>query len=430
MRSKLILALLGTAIGQTAVAQEGGTKMVFGLNSGLRASDNWIMEEDPADTSYQFNNALSFSLSSETRSSRIAIDLGANLQHSDISGTGVTSGLSDPTARVSFSRTGPDSVISLNAGVSLADQEIDFSDSIGTRTDSNVGATYSFGTGQRFGGSISADLSETNYTGSPDNDDKTSSISGSLHFQTSAKLTIRPNASITRYVEDDGGDVETTTESIGVGLTAQIDDVSSVKVDVSHKKIDSDNDGVTEGATGRISYMRSVPNGSHTFAVSTDISNEGPRTGLSYSRSLQFAQTQASYGIGASRSADGSDNLTANFDITQPLQRGQVNASLDRGFATDVEGVETLTTSFSAGLSQDLSDTSGIDLSLAFSLTEETMGPTETDASATLSYRMKVAEDWNLTAGLEHRFSDDDTSDPIRGNTVFLTFARTWESIR
>ena len=206
MRKTLGLAIAtGTMIATGAAAQDGGaTRLEFGFASNLRADDNWRMEDPSPGNSFQFSNDLSFGLTTETRSASFSLNLGTEIHSTNIAGDPSVTGVANPYANVQFQQAGPGTSLTLNAGISIADRDIDLSLDDGSATNSNVGGTYSFGEDALFGGSVSASFAQTDYTGTADDDTNTRNVSASLRFEPSPGLTVSPSARQTRYEEESG----------------------------------------------------------------------------------------------------------------------------------------------------------------------------------------------------------------------------------
>ena len=300
----------------------------------------------------QFINGLSYTLSSATRSSSASVSVSADIHHTDISGDPAISGIADPRLSANFTRRAASSELRLNGDILIADQDIDFSDNVGARHDTNLGASFKFGTGQPFGGTLAASHSQSRYD-DPDDDDQTNSLSANLSLQTSPNLTVRPSVSLTRYEADET--VETT--EFGVGFTATLTDVSSINGAINQTEIDVDGTNESRGTTGFLSFVREGQNSTHTFTLSTDVSIEGARTSLSYDRAMQLDDTNANYGFGFARGADDSQTWTANVNLSRSLGTQSFGVNFARDFTTDVEGIETLNSTFGRHLTRRTSVT-------------------------------------------------------------------------
>lgn len=429
MRNKLWIALCCGLAAPIVHAQEGGTRVTFGVSTGLTASDNWTLEEGVEESSFQFATDLTFGLSSQTRNSSASIDLGGQLQHTDIAGTETSTGLADPFINARYTRSGVTDEFQIDGRLEFIDQEIDFSDSDGTRTTGEIGTQYSFGNGLPFGGTVAASMSQSRFDNSSDDDESTASASVSLRFETSPNLTITPRVSFVRYEVGDPVTETTDTTTVGIGFNARINDVSSVNVQVSETSIDGP-DEETSGLTGSITYQREGQNSTHIFSASQDVSNEGTRTELGYGRRLQFGENSGSYGFGLARGADDTETFTANVDISRPVPDGTFSFGLDRSFQTTVDGEETLTTDLSASYSQDLTDAAGFDISAGYNLEEDAEDDQTANGSASIFYRRSLTNDWALRTGWTYNWTRDEADVEVSSNTLSISLNRTWVSFR
>ena len=300
----------------------------------------------------------------------------------------------------------------------------------GSATNSNVGGTYSFGEDALFGGSVSASFAQTDYTGTADDDTNTRNVSASLRFEPSPGLTVSPSARQTRYEVESGPSNITETTVLGVGVSAALNDVTTLNVNLNETTIDDTTDGVSQSIGGSAGVTLAAPNGSHSVTYSQDLASDGTRSALNYNRTIELAASEASYGLGIARGSNDSTTFTANATFSQEVRDGGLSLNLNRSYLTENDGDETLSTDFSASFSRQLTDSDGFDLSADISIDEPTSGTRSTDASASVAYNRNLTEDWNLRAGYEHRYSQDAGSAAIRSNAVFVKVDRSWISFR
>lgn len=432
MRREISVAAVLAGFAAMAVAQQGGTQFSFDLSSELRASDNWTMTDPSLGDSFQFNNTAKFGISSSTRASKVSINLGARLHVTDIAGSsGEVSGVADPFANASFERNTADGGVSLSASISSQDRDIGTSTSMGTVINGDVSGGFTFGQNAPFGGSLNLHHSETDYTdGAPDSDERTTTASASLNLKPTSKLTLSPSASVVRN-EVDAPSSDTETRTVALGATMDVSSAITVSLTASSIEIESEGSGNSSGVTYSASVEAKAQNGSHKVTGQTDISNSGQRTSLNYLRSLDWGGTQAQFGIGVAEGANGDQNMTANVSASRDLPRGALSASIERGYVTGADGAESLDTNIDLSYRQELTESSSLLFSAAFKETDPTIKFRESDTTVTASYSRQIASDWDLTAGVEHRISDDEIApSAVSSNTVFIRFNRSWLAVR
>ena len=263
MAKKLLLVGVCAAAATSAIAQQGGTTLEFGVSTGIRLEDNWLMIASPSDSSAQISTELTFSATSETRTQRIQFNTGLELHYTDIADSALSRGIADPFANVSYKAFGPGSELSLGASVSVADRELDFSDSDGTAINTGLNAGYTFGSEAPFGGSVSISSDQTRYDdGATDDDDQTNSLALSLRFNVSPALSISPFVSQTNYDVTTGATSYADTRNVGISASATLSEVAVLSASVAQTRID-DNGTVSESTTGDVTATLQGQNGSN-----------------------------------------------------------------------------------------------------------------------------------------------------------------------
>ncbi len=431
--------VLATPFGLTS-AQDAGTRVEFGLSTTLRADDNWFMLAAPSGRGVELANALSLDLTSATRTSKVDLAIGADLDSINLPATGVFSGLYDPYARADYSQSGPNSELTLGAEISRIDLDVSrdaFDVGGGDLRNATASARFEFGQDAALGGSFGLSFLSDTYidnTNVANFDEETQTIDGSLSLAVSRKLTLGPKVSRTDYRADDAASTRTVTTVLGVTADADVSEVLNITAAVSRDTIDSTIFALTSTTTSldwNVAATITTPTGSQTFSIDRDLSTAGVRTGVFYDRVFAFPNFSATAGIGLTRTAAGGNEVTASFDLVQPLPNGEVSAELSRQVTTDASGTEEVNASFDGFYTYDLTDDAAILVDLDFSQSYSTAsGPTGGDASLSVSYDRSVTDNWSLLTGYEHRITDDGAGTVARSNAVFVTLSRSWVSER
>lgn len=408
-RSRRHVAILGGCVVALtplpATPQEdGGLRLTFGIAIRAETGSNLALEvPDEGDTS-ELSTRLSFSLSDETRTSRLSLNVAGALAYRDTP-DGTEQGFENPSLRFAWGRTGARSTLDLTAV--LRETELDAlralvldpdtgeisEDLIGEGTQSQAGAdiAYAFGAGEPWGLTLGAGFTNTTFQGEtaePDRD--TQRASASLRFAidptTEATLGLRWST-----FQEDGEERRST-------LRTEID------------------------------ATRNLARGSLSLTFFTEDTEDGTRSGLSLGRAVDLPAGQLSYRIGATRSVDGDIDMTGGLDWTQDLARGAVSLGLRQAVTSGDDDEETLATSLNLGLRQELGPLTGLTLGLTASRSEETATGLVTDNAAfSATLTQSLPRDWALDAGYRHRTRNEDGVGTATSDSVFLELRRSFD---
>lgn len=450
----MILLVAGTAPAQ----EEGGLRMVFGVDSTLRADDNFDLDVDPEGDTVLWDTRLSFGLISQTRMSRLAVNLGSTLRMADFP-DGTDSGFEAPSARLSYSREGARSRISMDANWQNADIRFlsPFDDQVlildeetgepllvsdpGSRERIDFGLRYETGIDAPLGLVLTARHNELNYSDTLDNDyydRETDTFSAQLRLRFSPVTTGFVTASQTNYSDDDTDQTDRETRRIGVSLAHDIDPATQVRASLGTVRIDKTEtvgggvrvNDVDEGLDASLALSRDLTNGSARLSYTHSAGATGDRDTLRVGRAMDLPRGTLSFNIGASQGDSGNTALVADIAYTQTLVRDSFNLSLARAVTGDDDDV--LTTRLRAGWDHEIGELSSLSLDLAYTHVEDGGAGDTTErerANLQLAYNRALTEDWRLSAGYEHRLYDTENQPEARSNGVFVTLKRSF-SIR
>jgi hypothetical protein len=403
-RAGLLCGALAVLVPLPATPQEGGPKLTFGIAIRAETGSNLALDvPDEGDTA-ELSTRLSFSLSDETRASRIALDASGALAWRDTP-DGTEEGFENPSLRFAWGRTGGRSALDVTAF--LRETELDAlrtlvldpdtgeisEDLVGDGTQSQIGAdiTWTFGAGEPWGLTLGAGATETTYRGStPEPDTEQSRASASLRFA-----------------------IDPVTEAT-VGLRwSTFQEDGAAQRDTLHTEL---------GAT------RTLPRGSLSATLFAEETEDGTRSGLTFGRAVELPAGRLSYSLGVTRGTGGDTNLTGAFDWTQELARGSVSLGVRRGVTSGDDDEEVLATSLNLGFRHEIGPQTGLSLGLTAAESENTTtGLVTRNASFSATVTRSLAQDWALDAGWRHRTRDEDGVGTATSDSVFLELRRTFD---
>lgn len=445
-----VLLMAGTAPAQ----EESALRMIFGVDSTLRADDNFDLDVDSEGDTVLWDTKLSFGLISETRTSRLALDLGATARLADFP-DGTTSGFEAPSARLSYSRESARSRISVDANWNKADIRFlsPFADPVlildeeteepvlvtdpGSRTRSDIGLRYETGIDMPVGLVLTARRNELRYSDTLDPDyydRETDSLSARLRLRFSPVTTGSVTASQTLYSAEDDENTDRETRRIDLGLTHEIDAATRLEAALGTARIETTETvgglrqrDVDEGLNASLALSRALVNGSLRLSYARSTGTTGDRDTLRLGRSLDLPRGALTFGVGASQGEGGDTALVGDIAFTQQWTRDAFSLNLARSVRTNDDDEDVLTTRLSAGWEHEIGALSSLSLDMAYTHVEDGGAGTATErerANLQLAYNRALAQDWQLSAGYEHRLDREEGDPDARSNAVFVTLKR------
>lgn len=410
----LSVALLGAVTTASVVPlsaqtyQTGGIQLTFGVVLRLEANDNRALDAVSAGNSFEAAIPLSFGLLSETRASRLALDLSGSLRDLNTPGTASSAGFETPSARLSYERTSASARFALSASL----RDIDLSDggvldddglevitgtatrrntSLETRLDWRDDAPLGFGLLARISDIDFRRGTATDLDGSTLNDSRRRTLQASVRADLSDAARLNMTLGWSDF-EEDGTPGRRETLSFGSTLTVD------------------------------------RPLGAVTASLDVTETLGDPRITASLGRTLAFPLGEVTAQIGATRGANGETNLTGTVDLRRDLPNGTVNLGLTRGVSdSDDTDAERLSTRLNLGYLQDLTPLSSLRFNLGWSEVEDTAtGTTAQNGTFSAVYNRELTQDWGLDLGYRYRYTNNDASSSARSNTIFLELRRTF----
>jgi hypothetical protein len=405
-----LLSLGGVVAALTAGAaltqEGGGLVLTLGVHQRVSLVDNPGLDIPSTGSSARFDTRLSFGVVSETPKNRLAFNLGAVLRGED-GGSGFGFSLDNPSAELAYTRSGPSSSLTLSAflresdlgeGLTLIEGTdgnppvLTFED--GSARTKGVRLAYSWGEGAPLGGTLRAGISDTDY-----------------HDTTDPDL------------------LDNRTVTVGAGFRFALNEVTEATVNLDHRRYDEDGPTAAEDSTTlSAGIVRTLPRGSLNVKLSTSDNEDGSRSGLSFGRVFDLPRGSLSFELGMTEATGSGVDITGSLNWRQDLPNGGLLAGLKRAVANDTDNQETLVTSLSLGMTQELAPRLSLNLGASWTQSEKQATGLATDTTsldASVSYAL--TEDWAMNFGASHKVKDEDGVGSTDSTSVFVSLGRTFE---
>ncbi|NNE80985.1 MAG: hypothetical protein HKN18_12015 [Silicimonas sp.] len=382
---------------------------------------------------------LGVTLSSETRSQSLSLELGAQL----VGDFGRSSSDDFETENVraifSYAREGANSGFDFSASYT----ETTLDDSIflsggtliidtGAVDATRLSMGVELGREGPFGVELDALYFDRNYrnTSDPDlNDTETIEVDAIAHFRINPAYSVRARAGISREDENDVDSSERETHYVGLGLEGETAGGLTYFGDIIYDSTETTTSApsmITEDGIGiELGLTQARVNGSIGLDVSSRIDESGRRSSASVNRAFDFPEGALSFSLGVvDQEGDDSLRVIGALDYTRELAQGDLTASLVQDAATD-SGTPYLNTTLALNFRQEINAVSSWEAGLEFAESNQ-LGGTDDDTRgvATVAYNRSLTEDWSMRTGLEH-IRTTETGLPDRSsNTVFFNIQR------
>lgn len=450
----LALPILPAIAPAIAIAEEsGGLRMRFGLEQRLEYTNNLALELPPEGATAISSTRLSFGLSSETRTERLALDLGAALKLANGPDSPET-GLGDPRLDLSYAREAANARFSFganyrksevdflrpledftdDAGVIVLPEDIDDLTGTGDRTNYAVNTAIELGTAAPLGLALSAGLSGLSYTdvSNPNLVDiRRARAAATVKLRFSETSQGRIGLDYARYEAEDAEETLRETTALEAGLAHDLSARAVLDTMLGYSIIDTEEFGITtraEGLIGRIGLDYAMPNGSLTSEITAKTNQDGTRLGLSFGRSLDLPAGALAFTIGVTRPEGGETAVIGSLFWLHETPDGQITARVDRKVSTTNEDAEKLTTLVALGYDREITALSGLTVDFIYAVTDGTgTDPAVDRGSLTASYRHALTADWSMNFGLALRMREEAGAERAESQSVFVSLRRDFD---
>ncbi len=450
---------VGAIVGGTVFAQEsdetaGGLRLTLGISGTLRADDNPDLSFGDKNATVFQDTRLSFGLINETAVDTLQINLNTGLRLLNESQGGFDASIDDPRVSFSYARQGVNSSFGVTANARQTRLEFfdplvvpdpvegeptDSTDlilSTGTRLSYNLGSTLELGLNDPLGLRLEARHQQRDYNDVTDPDlfdTTTNTLSATLRYDLSPVLSTRLRLSNQQYSAADTLDTERQTQEYTFGAALDLTKTLVLDVSLGATRITTDETIASlrqsreqNGTNASASLVQEMTNGTVAFSFIRSFGVNDARDSVEISRQLDLPRGSLEAAFGATRGDEGNTEATLRLAYVQDLARGSVSASVRRNVSTNTLNEDVLTTQASLGYQTDLTAISSLSLGLDYIRTADGGSGAATDqerATLRASYSRDLTEDVALTAGYQHRLSNED-SDQANSNSVFVTISR------
>ncbi len=243
-------------------------------------------------------------------------------------------------------------------------------------------------------------------------------------------VTYRLGVSGVRYDDDSGTFDDETRVTAGVGLRFDLTETTTATADFGYSLYDDDDDSDRNGTSLNlaISQRRAASSIGGRLGFTDD--GAGLRTTAALTGELRRPDGSIGGEIGATRDGSGDLALVGAARASYALPNGNLDFNLSRR-VTQVEDDATgeeddiVLTTLAAGYSQQVTRDWRAGVNTSYVLTEGLDGAgTDSFGQIGLNVSRALTEDWDLTAGVTHRFETDDDGPDASANTVSLSLSR------
>ena len=439
----------------------GGLTLSFGLDLGLRASDNRRLRPSGGEGELRLVTGVSAGLLSRTQRQRLALDLDAEAVASSDPDDG-DDGIEVERPRLAFAYEREGARARLGGALRLRRVDLDEARLLdlddpfdglpeaddlvvsgGTRTDLDAELEFAAGLDRPLGLELELRADARRYDGVGARSDLTDrDILGAdvaLRLDLARRLTTRLAFGASE-LDDDSGE-ERSTRSAGatavyeatptLRLTAALGraEVESLRFRGTGEDLDGDGEEdrvlrarASDGIEASFGVVRELPRGRISAEIETEIEEGGRRDTLRVARAIALrGGVDLSASVGLSREEGEDPVVVGDLAYTQELARGRLRASLRRRAGASSDGDQVSATSASLGVLRELGRSSRLTLDLDFERLEG--DDEESQSELRLAYVRSLTPDWSLSAGyeFERRLVEDDEA---TANTLFLTLGR------
>lgn len=437
-----------------AIAQEeGGLRMRFGLEQRLEYADNLALELPAEGATAVSSTRLSFNLSSETRTERLALNVGAALKLVD-GPDGRDAGLGDPRLELSYAREAANATFGFDAhyrssevdflrpledfinddGVIELPEDIDDLTGTGDRADYGINTAIELGTAAPLGLALSAGLNRLDYSNVSNADlvdIRRARVKATVKLRFSEITQGRIGLNHARYEAKDAEETLRETTSLEVGLARELSARAVLDTMLGYSIVDTEEFGITtrtDGLTGRIGLDYAMPNGTLTSEITARTNQDGTRLGLSFGRSLDLPAGALSVNIGLTKPEGGDTAVIGSLFWLHELPDGQITARVGRTVSTTNQDTEKLSTLVALGYDHEITALSGLAVDFIYAVTDGTgTDPAVDRGSLTASYRHALTTDWDMNFGLAHRMREEAGAGRAKSQSVFVSLSRDFD---
>jgi hypothetical protein len=390
------LCAVTTALTSSAVlAQDGGVRLVFGLENRLEIARNSDLSVPATGTEVVNATVLSFGLTSETAIDRLEFNAsGALIAENTADPGGTDLDFGRELVSLAYHREVPAAVLDISGSYRSDDLE-SFSDDLttiddtGTRTDMSLAARIEIGRTSSIGFALGVGYDQTDYQDAldPDLDDtSTQTADAALIFHASEITTGRLGLRYSLREDENPGTRRIETLTTFAGLDTALSDRLDLAAEIGYSDSEDEEFDIIDRVRGP--------------ALSLGLTYDMPAGTAS---ALLTVTTDADEG---QRETTGSD-LIGSLRWERPLPDGSIGLNLSRSVSYDSDDDEAVDYSLvRLNWAKTVSDLSSISMDISYELSD---APSERIEQVTLGagYNYRLTEDWSLDSGVGYRVRRD-----------------------
>lgn len=438
--SLLLAAIILPPIGAAIAQEAGGTNAFLTIGQRFRS----ITESGPdqnGDDGTSTVTTLSFGVSSETRSQRLALTANTGLAYyfdGTRADTEDNPDFEDPSVRLAYSKENRAAILSLISTYRerdvgdgfFFDEELDqnVATGSGTRTILTFAPSLVLGRGGPVTTTLRYRFVSDEFSGADprENDATTQSFQGRMAFRLSPVMNAFVFARYNERDIEDGND--RITSSIGVGANYTINPVTRVTASVEYDDNETKNDdGETINSNDGIGFSVGLTNqrvtGAYRLNTSVNETINGTRFNLRGGRSFQIRDGNFDLSLGVSQSEGESLSPVVNVSYTQFINTAS-RISLNFNQAADIndDDNDVIRTRASVRYSYQINSLSSLSAGLRLATDNEqgSGGSDTTNLSVDLNYNYALGQDWDLVSGVSFRTEQREDADDNNTGTVFV----------
>lgn len=403
----LALPLLATPL----IAQDGGNGgLQFRFNfdqrfDGIRQTNE---ETGESESRRRIETDLDLTLSSETRTQRLAFTLGGALNGTSASDTDREQPLAfrDPSAGLSFRQRGTTN--EFNTSVRYTSQDLAFAESLRDLLDDQDNNSDDLNEGNR--GTRHRTQFTLDYRGG---------IDGPLEH--GVRVVYRD----TRYTD---GATQSDQTRLSARLNGAADLTPALRLNgaLNFSRTERENDSEPEDESSLNLALSTTVRADRiglTFGLTNTDAGQRRSLGTAWSRNLRDGNIGVN--INLSQATDDTLGWTGGFRYTQAFPNGNINARWNTGFDTDDNDVESRRNTLSASYNHQLFALTSMNFSVATSRTETLAEGDRTDrVEVGFGLRQQLNKDWAFNIGARREFESEVDADDTTSDTLFFSIGR------
>ncbi|MGL4236950.1 hypothetical protein [Tabrizicola sp.] len=420
-------------------AQDGGLRLVFGIENRLEVTRNADLSVPATGTEVANVTQLTFGLISETALDRLEFSAtgAAIIENADgSSGTEVDFGRS--ALNFAYSREVPAAILEIAAEFRSDDVEafaddLADTDEVGRRTDYSLSARLEVGRTSSVGFAFGVAFEETDFRDTTSTDlIDTREARGDVAviFNFSEVATGRLGLRFRQREEDDTANTTTEETVVFAGLDYSVSERLDLGLELGYTDTETEEFGVVDRDRGpdaliNLTYDMPVGTASALLRVTTD-ADEGQRETFELGRIFETPVDAVEARLGITHADATGTDLIGSLRWSRALPDGSIGLDIERRVSFDTDDSEEVTASvFSLSWTKDVNEVSGILLDATYELSDAASERIE-QVTLGATYTRQLTQDWGLSGGLNYRVRNDgDGRSESPG--VFIALSRDFE---